>query len=221
MKRLRILLADDHALMREGLAALISSQADLEVVGHASDGLEALRQVEATAPDIVLLDISMPVLDGIQAARRLKAEHPSVKLLAVTAYDNQAYLRQLLDAGASGYVLKRTAAKALIEAISAVAAGGLYLDPEIGAEAEDFARGLAEGAGALRGEPRRGDLTGREKEVLILVARGHTNKEVSTRLGISVKTVEVHKANLMTKLGLKNRADVVRYALSLGWLDPT
>ncbi|HZI17779.1 MAG TPA: response regulator transcription factor [Pyrinomonadaceae bacterium] len=214
-KKLRILLADDHALMREGLAALINSRAEMEVVALAADGAEALRLIAETAPDIVLMDVSMPVLDGIQAARRLRADHPSVRVLAVTAYDNQAYLRQLLDAGACGYVLKRTAAKALIEAITTVAAGGVYLDPEVDNNAEDYAQAPSN----LRGEPRRGELTGREREVLILVAHGHTNKEVSARLGISVKTVEVHKANIMTKLGLKNRADVVRYALSLGWLD--
>jgi two-component system, NarL family, response regulator NreC len=214
-RKLRILLADDHALMREGLAALINSQQDMEVIGLAADGQEALRQAEAASPDIVLMDVSMPVLDGIQATRRLKADYPAVKVLAVTAYDNPAYLRQLIEAGASGYVLKRTAAKALIEAIAAVAGGRIYLDSEMGLDEIEY----PQSGGALRGEPRRGSLTGREKEVLVLVARGHTNKEVSSQLGISVKTVEVHKTNIMTKLGLKNRADVVRYAHSLGWLD--
>lgn len=214
-KKLRILLVDDHALMREGLTVLINSQPDMEVVGDASDGGEALARADAAAADIVLMDVSMPVLDGIQATRRLKGEHPLVKVLALTAYDNHVYLRQLLDAGASGYVLKRTAAKSLIDAIRVVAAGGSYLDPDMAPVPENHA---GERSG-LRGEIERGELTGREQEVLILVAKGHTNKEVSARLGISVKTVEVHKSNLMSKLGLKNRADVVRYALSLGWLD--
>jgi len=215
MKKLRILLVDDHALMREGLAVLINSHPSMEVVGNAADGREAVAQAALTAPDLVLMDVSMPVLDGIEATRLLKRELPALKVLALTAYDNHVYLKQLLAAGASGYVLKRTAAKFLIDAIEAVASGGNYLEPGMPAAPEHDS-----GAGhALRGEIRRATLTEREQEVLTLVAKGHTNKEISAHLGISVKTVEVHKSNIMSKLGLKNRADVVRYALTLGWLD--
>lgn len=217
MSKLKILLADDHALMRDGLISLINSQPDMEVVGDASDGQEALAQVAANSPDVVLMDISMPLLDGIQATSRLKREHPETKVLALTAYDNQVYLRQLLEAGATGYVLKRMAAKGLIEAIRIVAAGGVYLDPELASSA-----GPDAGASVrLRGEAGRGDLTGREQEILIMVAKGYTNKEISAHLGISVKTVETHKGNIMTKLALKNRADAVRYALGRGWLQPS
>ena len=220
MKKLRILLVDDHALMREGLAALINSHPSMEVVGNAADGGEALAQAALTAPDLVLMDVSMPVLDGIEATRLLKRELPGLKVLALTAYDNHVYLRQLLAAGASGYVLKRTAAKLLIDAIEAVAAGGTYLEPGMShAPEDDDAGGGGTAGNALRGEMRRVTLTEREQEVLTLVAKGHTNKEISAHLGISVKTVEVHKSNIMSKLGLKNRADVVRYALTLGWLD--
>jgi two-component system response regulator NreC len=215
MSKLKILLADDHALMRDGLISLINSQPDMEVVGDASDGMEALAQVELTAPDVVLMDISMPVLDGIQTTARLKRLHPQIKVLALSAYDNQVYLRQLLEAGASGYVLKRTAAKGLIEAIRLVAGGGTYLDPELVGMIERDADKRVK----LRGESVRGDLTGREQEILIMVAKGHTNKEISAHLGISVKTVEVHKGNILSKLDLKNRADVVRYALGRGWLQ--
>jgi DNA-binding NarL/FixJ family response regulator len=215
MNKLRILLVDDHALMREGLAVLINSHPCMEVVGNASDGDEALTQAALTKPDLVLMDVSMPVLNGIEATRLLKRELPSLKVLALTAYDNHVYLRQLMAAGASGYVLKRTAAKSLIDAIEAVAAGGTYLEPGMA----DAPEGEAVPGNALRGEIRRLTLTEREQEVLTLVAKGHTNKEISSHLGISVKTVEVHKSNIMSKLGLKNRADVVRYALTLGWLD--
>lgn len=215
MKKLRILLVDDHALMREGLAVLINSHPSMEVVGNAADGREAVAQAAITAPDLVLMDVSMPVLDGIEATRLLKREFPALKVLALTAYDNHVYLKQLLAAGASGYVLKRTAAKFLIDAIEAVASGDNYLEPGMSAAPEQDS-----GAGnALRGEIRRATLTEREQEVLTLVAKGYTNKEISAHLGISVKTVEVHKSNIMSKLGLKNRADVVRYALTLGWLD--
>jgi two-component system response regulator NreC len=210
--KLRVLLADDHALIRDGLGSLIDAQPDMQVVGGAADGREALELAAETSPDIVLMDVSMPVLDGIQATRRLKLERPAVKVLALTAYDNRAYLAQLLEAGASGYVLKRMAAKGLIEAIRVVAAGGTYLDPHLSAGAAEAA------APRLRGELKRGELTSREQEILVLIATGYTNKEISARLSISVKTVEAHKANFMAKLDLKNRADVVRYALDRGWL---
>lgn len=210
--KLKVLLADDHALIRDGLGSLIDAQPDMRVVGGAGDGQEALELAAATSPDVVLMDVSMPVLDGIQATRRLKLERPDVKVLALTAYDNRAYLSQLLEAGASGYVLKKMAAKGLIEAIRVVAAGGTYLDPNL-------ADAPAAGAGPrLRGELKRGELTSREQEILTLIATGYTNKEISARLSISVKTVEAHKANIMAKLDLKNRADVVRYALDRGWL---
>jgi DNA-binding NarL/FixJ family response regulator len=208
--KLKVLLADDHALIRDGLGSLINAQPDMVVVGGAADGREALELAARTSPDVVLMDISMPQLDGIQATRRLKLDLPAVKVLALTAYDNRAYLAQMLDAGASGYVLKRMAAKGLIEAIRLVAAGGTYLDPELSATA---------GAGPrLRGELKRGELTSREQEILTLIATGYTNKEISSHLSISVKTVEAHKGNIMAKLDLKNRADVVRYALDRGWL---
>jgi DNA-binding NarL/FixJ family response regulator len=201
--------------MREGLAALINSRSDMEIVGDAADGREALELAVITAPDLVLMDVSMPVLDGIQATRRLKEELPGLKVLALTAYDSRVYLRQLLAAGASGYVLKRTAAKFLVDAIEVVAKGDTYFDPDMSPTADDDAGGN----NTLRGEIRGRTLTGREQDVLTLVAKGHTNKEISSHLGISVKTVEVHKNNFMSKLGLKNRADAVRYALRLGWLD--
>lgn len=213
--RLRVLLADDHALIRDGLSSLIDAQPDMTVVGGAADGREAVELAAETEPDVVLMDISMPVLDGIQATRQLKRERPAVKVLALTAYDNRAYLAQLLEAGASGYVLKKMAAKGLIEAIRVVAAGGTYLDPHL----SGLEPSAPPGGPRLRGELRRGELTSREEEILVLIAKGYTNKEISSRLDISVRTVESHKGNIMAKLDLKNRADAVRYALDRGWLS--
>lgn len=211
--KLRILLADDHAIMRDGLVSLIDAQTDLQVVAQASDGREAIAQARATMPDIVIIDVSMPELDGIQATRQLKNEIPTIKILALTAYDNPVYVRQLFDAGASGYILKNLAAKELIHAIHVVAEGKIYLDSTLAESAANSATGER-----LRGSYRRGKLTEREQEILLLVAQGYTNKEIALRLGISVKTVETHKANIMTKLNLKTRADAVRYAARQGWL---
>jgi len=214
---LRILLADDHAMMREGLRSLVNAQADMEVVGEAGDGRAALLKARELQPDVVVMDISMPELNGIQATGRLKGCCRKAKVLALTAYDDGGYLRQLLEAGASGYVLKRAAAEELVKAIRVVAAGGVYLDPAL---AGRVVSGYV-GRKRLRGAPQNTELSEREEEVMRLVAWGYTNKEVAAYLNISVKTVETHKTNLMEKLDLKGRADVVRYALRQGWLRET
>lgn len=210
---LRVLLADDHAIMRDGLVSLINSQEDMRVVAEASDGAGAIEGVERTNPDVVIMDVSMPGMNGIEATRILKTEHPQVKVLVLTAYDNQGYLRQLLEAGATGYVSKNLAARELIHAIRIVARGETYIDPAIASSAPNAAN-----TERLRGDVRRSELTGREREVLLLIAKGYTNKEVGAQLGISVKTVETHKGNIMSKLELKNRADAVRFAVQQGWL---
>ena len=214
MKVLRIVLADDHIVMREGLRALINAQPDMEVVGEASDGRAALGKARELGPDVVVMDVSMPELNGIQATEQLKRERPEVRVLALTAYDDSGYLRQLLEAGASGYVLKKVAAEELIKAIRVVAAGGVYLDPTL---AGKVVSGFVDKK-KLKGSRQGSDLSEREKEVLRLIAWGHTNKQIGAQLNISVKTVETHKANLMEKLDLHSRADIVRYALHQGWL---
>ena len=213
MNTLRILLADDHAIMRDGLVSLIDAQADMRVVGTAADGRACVEAARTIAPDVVVIDISMPELNGIQATREMKIERPDLKVLALTAYDNPVYLRQLFDAGATGYILKNHAAHELIDAIRVVASGGTYLDPTMANSAAFPPPGER-----LRGEAKRGELTEREGEILLLVARGYTNKEIAARLTISVKTVETHKANVMSKLDLKNRADAVRFAVGQGWM---
>jgi two-component system response regulator NreC len=210
---LRILLADDHAILRDGLVSLINSQPDMRVVAEAGDGSEAIEAAKHTNPDVVIMDISMPNMNGIEATRALKTEHPQVKVLVLSAYDNQAYLRQMLEAGATGYVSKNLAARELIQAIRIVARGETYIDPAIANLTPNPVT-----LERLRGDVRRSELTEREREVLLLIAKGYTNKEIAAQLSISVKTVETHKGNIMSKLELKNRADAVRFAVQQGWL---
>ncbi|MCA1635122.1 MAG: response regulator transcription factor [Acidobacteria bacterium] len=215
MNTLRIVLADDHVMMREGLKSLVNAQADMEVVGEADNGRAALLRTQELQPDVVVMDISMPELTGLQATERLKGCCLKTKVLVLTAYDDSGYLRQLLAAGASGYVLKKAAAEELVKAIRVVAAGGVYLDPTLMGKVVSGYVGRKKLRGALQG----GELSEREEEVLRLVAWGYTNKEVAGYLNLSVKTIETHKTNLMEKLSLGGRSDIVRYALRRGWLS--
>jgi DNA-binding NarL/FixJ family response regulator len=215
MDKLRVLLADDHAMIRDGVKALINGETDMEVVGEASDGREAWHKVKSLQPDILILDITMPDLNGVQATERIKRDAPKVKVLILTAHEDKGFLQQVLQAGASGYMLKRAASAELIRAIRFVAAGGVYIDPEIASKIVTSYVGRQ----SSRESVQRGDLSEREEEVLRLVAWGHSNKEIAVRLSISVKTVEGHKSKIMEKLGLKNRVEVVRYALHRGWLQ--
>jgi DNA-binding NarL/FixJ family response regulator len=217
MVKLRVYLADDHAVVRAGLSALINAQPDLEVSGESSDGRTACEQAQESQPDVVVMDVSMPEMNGAQATARLKQACPHVKVLALTVHEDKGYLRLLLEAGASGYVLKRAAAEELIHAIRTVAAGGVYLDPALaGKVVGSFVRNPA-GTGVSEDD----DLSEREAEVVRLIAAGHSNKEIAKRLSLSVKTVETYKARSMEKLGLDSRADLVRYALQRGWLQNT
>ncbi|MBA3806644.1 MAG: response regulator transcription factor [Acidobacteria bacterium] len=216
MSKLRMLLADDHEVLREGLKLLINSQPDMEVIAEASDGMSAWQQAKECRPDVVIMDVSMPRMDGAKATERLKRECPEVKVLALTAHEDKGYISRLVRAGASGYLLKVAAASELIKAIRVVAAGGIYLDPALADKVvNNYMRQQS-----LKGEAQHGTLTAREEEVLRLVARGYVNKEIAARLNLSVKTVEAHKSNFMEKLDLHSRADTVRYALSQGWLLP-
>jgi DNA-binding NarL/FixJ family response regulator len=217
MNTLRIFLADDHVVMREGLRSLVNAQADMNVVGEAGNGRAALLQARELQPDVVIMDVSMPDLNGIQVTERLKRVCQNITVLVLTAHDDSGYLRQLLEVGASGYVLKKAAAEELINAIRVVAAGGVYLDPALAGKVV----GGYLGKRRLRGASQRSDLSEREIEVLQLVAWGYTNKEAAGYLSLSVKTVETHKANLMEKLDLKSRVEIVRYALRQGWLRET
>lgn len=215
--RLRILVVDDHATVRQGLKLLIDSQSDMTVVGEAADGSGVLEQADALKPDIVVMDISMPGMNGLVATRMLKRAQPDAAIVALTRHEDDTYLDQLLRAGASGYVLKQSAPAEFLRAIRAVAAGGVYLDPAMSAGVADGL--LDRDRAASRRAPT--PISERESDVLRLIAVGYSNKEVATRLGISVKTVEAHKANAMRKLGLTGRVDVIRYAVLQGWLYDT
>jgi DNA-binding NarL/FixJ family response regulator len=214
---LRILVADDHAIVRQGLRLLIDSQQDMKVVAEAADGKTALERAEAVKPDVVVMDISMPGMNGLNATRTLKQRQPKVTIVALTRHEDETYLEELLRAGASAYVLKQSAPADFLQAIRAVAAGGIYLDP---AMTSRVAGGLLAGKPHVNAETTA-KLTERESEVLRLVAVGHSNVEIAARLSIAVKTVEVHKANAMKKLGLTGRVDVIRYGVLQGWLYDT
>jgi DNA-binding NarL/FixJ family response regulator len=217
MTKLRIFVADDHAVLRDGLKALVSAQPDMEIVGEADNGQTTYEKARELMPDVVLMDISMPELSGVQATELLRRDCPSIKILILTAYKDKGYLDRLLKVGASGFILKLSAAEELIGAIRLIIDGKIYLDPQM---ADRIVDGYVRSQ-FLRGEVRQRELTAREEEVLRLIARGYSNKEISTQLKIAVKTVESHKANLMQKLELRSRTEIVRYAVRQGWLQET
>lgn len=215
MSRIRVLIADDHETVRQGLALLINSQPDMEVVGEAGDGAMAVERVEALNPAVAVLDISMPEVNGLAATRRIRELAPATAIVALTRYSDDPYVKELLSAGACGYVLKQSASIELLKAIRAAAQGVKYLDSSLSAA------GPAPPPTMRRGLTPQPPITDREAEVLRRMAVGESNKEIATALDIAVKTVEVHKANAMRKLGLAGRIDVVKYALLQGWLrDP-
>ena len=214
MEKLRILLAEDHRIMREGLKRLISEQPNMEVVGEADDGMDAWRKTTELQPDIVLMDVSMPRLNGAEATMKIKETCPQVKVLALTAHRASAYLTQMLKVGASGYVLKQAAFNELVDAILAVARGETYIDRS----SQELMSSSNAGNVVRRGESQGKPLSDREIQVISLVASGFTNKEIANQLAISVKTVETHKANSMEKLSLRSRAEIVDYARFRGWI---
>lgn len=216
---IRVLIADDHAIVRDGLRALVEAQPGLCVVGEAADGQEAWRRACELEPDVLVLDISMPGVGGAEAAERIRQDCPRVRVLALTMHEERGYVARLLRVGAAGYLLKRTASAELVRAIRSVAAGGSYVDPSLaGALLAREAHRAPRAQGAARRDGA-GDLTPREAEVIRLIAQGHSNKEVAGALDISVKTVETHKAHAMAKLGLGSRAALVRFAAAHGWLS--
>lgn len=211
LAKIRVFIVDDHTILREGLRALIDVQPDLCVVGEAPDGDLALPGVVTTQPDVVIMDISMPRMGGAQATEEIRRNCPAVRLLALTAHEDGEHVQMLLKAGASGYLLKRVAATDLVRAIRAVAAGHLYLDTTIGNE-----NALPQGAAPQI--PARAALSDRESDVLRMIALGHSMKQMASTLDLSPRTLETYKRRAMEKCALRNRADIVRFAVKQGWL---
>jgi DNA-binding NarL/FixJ family response regulator len=214
MTKLRVFLADDHAVIREGLKSLVNAQPDMEIIGEAENGRLAWQLAKALEPDVAVMDVSMPELNGVKATEILTQECPKIKVLALTVHEDQGYLRQILKAGAAGYVLKKAMAEELINAIRTVAAGNTYIDPVL---ANNVVRGYLRDE-SVKDRLLRSDLSARETEVLRLIAWGYSNKEISAQLNIGTKTVETYKARLMEKLELRTRVEIVLYALHQGWL---
>ncbi|MGH9240010.1 MAG: response regulator [Vicinamibacterales bacterium] len=215
MAKIRVLLAEDHETVRHGLKLLINGQTDMEVVGEAGDGRVAVERAGTLQPNVAVVDVSMPQMNGLAATKAIRESTPGTAVVALTRYDDEAYVQELLNAGALGYVLKQSPSAELVDAVRAAASGRRYLDRRLAARV----------AGDILSSRRRRAappaITDRESEVLRLMALGHSNKEIAELLFLSVKTIEVHKANAMRKLGLAGRTDVVRYALLQGWLrDP-
>jgi DNA-binding NarL/FixJ family response regulator len=215
-EKTRIVLADDHPIVLDGLRNLLRAEDDFELVGEATSGLSALKLVREKRPDVAVLDISMPELNGIVLSRRLAGEMPDIRLLVLTLHEDRAYLNQALEAGVRGYVLKRSAVENLVQAVRAVMVGGLYIDPAIVGRVFD---GNKVGKKHTARKGAAPALTDREAEVLKMASLGFTNKEIASRLDVGVKSVETYKARGLEKVGLKTRAELVRYASGQGWLD--
>jgi two-component system response regulator NreC len=211
MNPIRVLLVEDHETVREGLRLLLDSQSDMEVVAEACDGRAAVEYNERFRPHVVVMDLSMPEMNGLQATQAIKRSHPDTAIVALTRHNDAPFVDELRKAGASAYVLKQSPSRELLDAVRVAAVGGTYLDAQL------RARDARTADQAVRGRSAR-SVSEREKQVLRMMAVGHSNKEIAEELSIAIKTVEVHKANAMRKLGLRGRIDVVRYAILHGWL---
>lgn len=212
LKTIRLVIADDHAVMREGLASLLEDEPDLKVVGQAGTGREALALVRRHRPDLVLLDITMPDLNGLEATRHIVAQLPEVKILILTMHEEEAFFFEALRAGAAGYILKGAHSEELLSAIRAVSEGGVYLPPKLaGGLVQDY---LEHHPPSSADDP----LTPREREILTLIAQGFTNREIAERLTLSLNTVKTHRLHIYQKLDLRDRAGLIEYALRLGLL---
>lgn len=213
----KVLLVEDHVVLRQGLKALFAEEPDIHIVGEADDGRSALQQIPEVEPNVVLIDISMPGLNGIEATRQIRQYYPEIKVVVLSMHANEEYVLQMLQAGASGYVLKQSDSSELLIAIRAALSDGAFLSPPISRVMID---NYVRRAAARRQDFSLFQLTPREREVLQLLAEGLPNRKIAKQLGISVKTVESHRSNMMSKLGLNNKIELVRYALSQGWAMP-
>ncbi len=216
MAKTRVLLADDHAIVREGVKMILTRESDIEVVGEASDGAQALEMVALLKPAVVVMDISMPGMGGIEATQHVTERYPGVHVLALTMHEDESYVFKLLRAGASGYVLKRAAAQDLVQAVRAAAKGEAFLYPSVARKVvEDYLRRVETG----EDRERYDGLTEREKEILTLIAQGLSNQQIAQKLYISIKTVQTHRAHILEKLGLHDRTELVRYAIRKGLIE--
>lgn len=216
MDRIRVVLADDHPVVLAGIRALLNADPEVELVGEATDGGGALPMIRAVAPDVAVVDVSMPGLNGLELTERVTGECPGTRVLVLTVHEDAAYVQPLMRAGARGYLLKRSAADDLLRAVRAVASGGVYLDPSIAGHALAEPSGSDGRPGAAEG---REPLSPREAETLRLIAQGFSNKEIARRIDVSVKSVETYKARAAEKLGLRTRAEIIRYGAAHGWFD--
>ncbi len=209
MSKIRVLLVDDHAIMRDGIGALINLQDDIEIVGEASEGKEAIEKARELVPDVVIMDISMPEMDGLEATRRIKKKNPSVKVLVLTQHDNREYILSTIKSGSDGYLPKRALGSELVAAIRAIHQGHSFLYPTAaGILLEDYRRQVEK-------EPYD-RLTEREREVFRLIADGHTSREIADMLFISLKTIHNHRAKIMEKLNIHNKSELIKYAILKG-----
>lgn len=216
MDAIRVLLAEDHHLVRQGLRALLERESDIEVVGEAADGLEALRLIETSRPDVVVMDITMPGLNGLEVLRRTRPRLPQVQVLMLSVHEGEEYVLRALQAGASGYLLKRSLSAELLIAIRAAQRGEMFLSPAV---SPALVNRILRGVSSEESKTPYDKLTPREREVFQLIAEGHTNQAIAHRLGISVRTIETHRANLMEKLEIHDVAGLTRLAIQLGLVE--
>lgn len=210
----RVLLVDDHAIVREGLRMVLAAEQGIEVIGEAGDGREAVKLVETLGPDVVVMDIAMPNLNGLEATRQIARRFPEVRVVILTMHENQQYLLQIVKAGATGCVLKRSMGRELVTAVESAARGESYFSPAIATKVVADYRRLLTRPGGEDEDP----LTEREREVLQLVVEGQTNREIADLLTLSIKTIQAHRANIMEKVGAHDRADLVKYAIRTGMI---
>jgi len=213
MPKIKVLVVDDHTIVRHGIYALLGLMSDIELVGEAVNGREALEKVKKLMPNIVLMDIAMPLMDGLEATRRICREFPKTKVIALTQYYDREFVFSVIEAGARGFISKTAASSELASAIRSVYRGDSYLSPSV---ARVFVEGYQEGIGRVKDQDPYKQLTNREREILKLLAEGHTTQEIATMLILSPKTVDRHKTNLMAKLAIHSRADLIKYALRKG-----
>ncbi len=216
MSKIRVLICDDHTILREGIRLLLNAQPDIEVVAEAVDGRDAVDKARALKPDVILMDIAMPLLNGLEATKQIRREQPDARVLVLTMYESDEYVSKMLEAGAAGYVLKKVAGSELVYAIRAVSQGEAFLYPSITKRlVEDYLRRVESG----QERDTFNGLTDREREVLQLVAEGHTNKAIADLLNLSVRTVQNHRAHIMEKLGMHDRGELIKYAIQKGIIE--